>query len=267
MGLARFFSGLFAKKHKRIGLALGSGGAKGFAHIGALKAFSEEGIEFDIVAGTSIGSIVGGMYACGYGWKEMLGLFREYDIIDPKKFLTYAFKKNTVTSLLDEILGGKHFEDTDIPFAAVAADIDDGRQVVIRSGDIASAMAASGAVPPVFRPVTRDGKRLVDGACLNAVPADVVKSMGADVVISINLSSENTNERMKGFLDTLYKGHKIVLCDRLKAGRDHSDVFLSPDLSAFRSTSFSSGNEIFEIGYECVKIEMPEIKRAIGVGK
>lgn len=260
MSILSFFRGLFAKKHKRIGLALGSGGAKGFAEIGALKAFDEEGIKFDIVAGSSIGSIVGAMYACGHSYREMLGIFREYNFLDPKKLAAFALRRKTLTDVFNEILGGKHFEDTELPFAAVAANINTGETVVMRHGEIASALAASSAIPPIFKPVERLGVKLVDGACVNAVPADVVKDVGADFVISVSLSSEPSNEGIKRSLDSMYKGHKIELQDRLRQCRECSDVIITPDLSAFKSIDFLKGNAMFDVGYEAAKRAMPEIK-------
>jgi len=265
MSLRDFFRGLFAKKHKKIGLALGSGGAKGFALIGALKAFEEEGIKFDIVAGTSIGSIVGGLYACGHGWKEMLSFLKEYDVenMTPARLLLMKMKGYSVTSLLSEILGGKEFEDAEIPFAAVATNVNSGEEVVMKHGDIASAMAASGAIVPPFKAVERRGVKLVDGAFVNAVPADVVKDMGADFVIAVSLSNILSNEGIKIGLDSVYKGNKIPICDRLTKGLSAADVVISPDLSGFRSTSLSGANEMFSIGYEAALSAIPEIKEKL----
>ena len=260
MKIFDFFRNLFAKKHFKIGLALGSGGAKGFAHLGALKAFEEEGIKFDIVAGTSIGAIVGAMYACGFNHREMIGIFHEYNILDPKKMLAFAMRKKTVTDIFNEVLGGKTFEEAELPFAAVAANINSGETVVMRHGEIASAVAASGAVPPIFKPVERLGVKLVDGACVNAVPADVVKEMGADFVVSICLSSEPTNIGMKRVLDTMYKGNGVELKDRLKQFNEYSDVKIIPDLKAFKSIDFLKASDMFEIGYprrkrQCLRSE------------
>ena len=251
------------KKHVRIGLALGSGGMKGFAHIGALKAFDEEGIEFDLVAGTSIGSIVGGLYACGYTWTEMISFLREFNVLSVPTLLSFTFKRETVTSLMDRLLGGKYFEDTVIPFAAIATDVNKGEEVVMKHGSLASALAASSAIPPMFKAVERNGVKLVDGAYVNSVPADVLKDMGADVVIGINLSDGDTNEEIKAALDNAYKDNKVPLCDRLKGGRTFCDYLLEPDLSAYRSTSIGEVNEMFAIGYETAERSMPEIKKKL----
>ena len=154
--LEKLIYSVTAKKHVRIGLALGSGALKGFAHVGALKAFDEEGITFDVVAGTSIGSIVGAMYACGYNWSEMLACVREFNVFSPSTLFSFAMKREIVTSVIDNMLGGKYFEDTDIPFAAVATDINKGEEVVMKHGSLATALSASSAFPPIFKAVERN---------------------------------------------------------------------------------------------------------------
>ncbi|MBP5372872.1 MAG: patatin-like phospholipase family protein [Clostridia bacterium] len=217
--LENFINFWSAKKHVRIGLALGSGGAKGFALIGALKAFEEEGIKFDVVAGTSIGSIVGAMYACGYSWSEMFSFLREFNVLSPSNLVALTLKRATVASILDGMLGGKHFEETLLPFAAIATDINKGEEVIMKHGSLATALAASSAIPPIFKPVERNGVKLVDGAYVNSVPSDVVKEMGADVVIGVSLSDTDFNTGIKIALDNAYKGNKVPICNRLKAGR------------------------------------------------
>ena len=260
-----FFRSLFAKKHKKIGVALGSGGAKGFALIGALKAFDEEGIKFDLVAGTSIGSIVGGLYACGYGWREMLDILREFDVLrlNPAKLLSMKLHGETVTSYLDGILGGKEFSDTVMPFCAVATNINTGERVEMKNGDLASAMAASSAICPPFRAVERRGVKLVDGAFVDAVPGDVVKDMGADFVVSLSLSHEKMNTGIKTALDLFYKGNKIEEGDRLTKGLDASDYVFALPVKEYKSTSLSHFEELFNIGYETVKNNVSELKELL----
>lgn len=261
--LEKLITSWSAKKHVRIGLALGSGGAKGFALIGALKAFDEEDIKFDVVAGTSIGSIIGAMYACGYSWSEMFSFLREFNVLSPSKLVAITLKRATVTSILDDMLGGKHFEETLLPFAAIATDINKGEEVVMKHGSLASALAASSAIPPLFKPVERNGVRLVDGAYFNSVPSDVVKQMGADVVIGVSLSNSDFNTEIKVALDNAYKGNKVPIYNRLRAGREYSDYLVEPDLSAYKSTSIGAADEMYTIGYETTKSAIPEIKKVL----
>ena len=269
MKLFDLFRSLFAKKHKRIGLALGSGGAKGFALIGALKAFDEEGIKFDLVAGTSIGSIVGGMYACGHGWEEMIAFLREYDVLrlNPAKLIAMKVRGATVTSFLDGMLGGKNFEDALMPFAAVATNVNTGEKVVMRHGDIASAMAASSAICPPFKAVERRGVKLVDGAFVDAVPGDVVKEMGADIVVAVSLSHEASNASIKNAIDLFYRGNKIQFADRLSEGLNAADMVFSLPVSEYKATSLAHFDDLFEIGYRVTKEQIPELKKLLKAKK
>lgn len=266
MNIFKKFFSLFKKeqKRKKLGIALGSGGAKGMAHVGILRAFEEEGISFDIVTGCSIGSIVGGMYARGFSTASMLTQLKELRLTEPQKILTLKLQGVTLGKLLDDMLGGAEFDELCIPFAAVASDIDTGKQVVLNEGNVASAMSASSAIPPMFKAVQINGKRLVDGAYLNNVPADVAKKMGADFVIGVSLGANNPqNDKIKPVLDALYKNNKIPLCDRARAGVENSDYFIAPDLSAYTSASYKGLDDMYEIGYSLAKSKMPEIKRLL----
>lgn len=251
---------MIRNKKRKLGLALGSGGAKGMAHLGVLKAFEEEGIAFDLVAGTSIGSIVGGLYACGIKVREMLEMLRLFDFTDPQTLFMMTLSGTPVESLLFKITGGKEFDETKIPFKAVAVDKDEGKVVVIDSGRLSKAMAASSAILPIFRPVDVNGKQCIDGAYLDAVPADVCKNMGASFVLSVNLSGEQRlNGATKSTLDKLYPNNKVPLFDRLKYMYDNSDYILSPDLSAYRSMNIKGMDDMYDIGYNLAKEKMPEI--------
>jgi len=265
-----FFRRLFKKKRKKLGLALGSGGAKGMAHIGILTAFDEEGISFDIVAGSSIGSVIGAMYAAGYSSSAMVKYISEIDVFAAQTIVKMTLTGKTVESIFDDVVGGSEFDDLDLPYAAIAADLYTGEQVVIRSGRVSRAMRASSAIPPVLKPVEWEGRTLIDGAYVNSVPSDVVKQMGADFVIGVNLSAElPTNEIIKARLDAKYPDNGVLLCDRAKNGRDFSDVLLNPDLHEFSAASVSKEKlgDMFEIGYRLAKSQMPEIKEKLKKSK
>ncbi len=262
--LKRFLSLFKARKPKKLGLALGSGGAKGLAHIGALRAFEEEGISFDFIAGASIGSIVGAMYACGYSSLGMLEYIKQLRLEDPLTLVKMKLSGITPEKLLNQVFGGRDIEELNLPFCAVAVDINSGEEIDITSGCVATATLASSAIPPFFKPVQIADNRLIDGAFRNSVPANVVKNMGADCVIGISLGEEfPTNENIKKSLDEIYKSNGVPLCDRLTVGKIASDFLLTPSLLEYKSTSITKLNEIYEIGYECAKLAMPEIKRVL----
>ncbi len=178
---------------RKVGIALGSGSSRGFAHIGILRVFEDENIPVDYIAGTSIGAYIGAIYSAGaikefeefvlsLDWKK---LFRYYDLRISKSGI---FSGKKIMELLEMVLDGKSFEDLNIPFSCVAVDINKAKEVVFKSGDILMAIRASLSMPGVFTPVEYDGMLLVDGGIMNPVPVDIVKSMGADVVIAVDLS-------------------------------------------------------------------------------
>ena len=266
IGLFKKLLSLFKiKKQKKIGLALGSGGVKGLAHIGALRAFEEEGIYFDLVAGSSIGSIVGAMYALGYSSASMLEYIKQLRLDDPFTLIKMKIQGLTPEKLLEQVFGGKFIEELNFPFCAVAVDLNSGEQVDLKSGCIAKSVLASSAIPPLLKPVEIADNRLIDGAFRNAVPADVLKNMGADIVVGISLSNEiTTNEQIKRTLDELYKDNNVPVCNRL-AGSKSADFLLTPNLTAYKSTSINKMDEIYEIGYECAKRAMPAIKKILKI--
>ena len=195
-------------KHKRVGLALGSGGARGWAHLGVLQALKEKGIAVDFVAGTSMGAVVGAFLAAGreevlrelaqdLDWKRLRPFFWEVSLsrsglTDGRKLLE-EFRK---------MLGLREFRELDLPFRAVATDLDTGGEVVLSSGNLLQAVRASISIPGLFSPVQIGKRLLVDGGLVNPVPVSVARSMGAQVVIAVDISQgivpEKKPESRKG---------------------------------------------------------------------
>jgi NTE family protein len=175
---------------RRIGLALGGGGGKGSAHIGVLTALEALHVPIDVVAGTSIGGLVGALYAVGYRpyqieqWFQRATMRRILDR-DPTNGGFIGTRK--IEQLLREAFGARTFDDTSLPLALVAVDIVRGTEVIIREGPLVDAVLASTAIPGLFPPVTRDEQLLVDGGVLNNVPVDVAQMLGADRVIGVDL--------------------------------------------------------------------------------
>lgn len=219
----------------RIGLVLGGGGARGAAEVGVLKVLEEKGIRPDLITGTSIGAIVGGLYACGYTAAQLEEMFRTQEwlsligdrnkdlarsIIEEKDGVTYIFgfpvsggQKRTdveetgigalsgrsITILLDSLTraydGIESFDQLPIPFRCVAVDIKKQEEVVMDSCELELAMRASMSIPGAFRPVRWKGRTLVDGGMLNNLPVDVARAMGADIIIAVDLDQADHEER------------------------------------------------------------------------
>jgi len=257
------FRKLFGRKEKpkiKIGLALGSGGAKGFAELGAIKALEENGIVADVVGGTSIGSIIGAFYANGYTSTDIVSLLETVDVRDVKRFIAINMSANGLNSVIDRYLGDLKIEELQKPFVAVATRVDTGEEFVLRSGKASDALCASSAYPPYFKPVFIDGKRYVDGAFTNSVPADRVKELGADVIIGVDLSDHKPKQ---GFLESIIPTFRGGTDKPWQKGYEYSNVMLHPNLEGYSSISFSDGNKMFEIGYADAMSKMNEIKCAI----
>ena len=189
-------------KHKRVGLALGSGGARGWAHLGVLQALREKGIEVDVVAGTSMGAVVGAFLAAGrenvlrelaqdLDWKRLRPFFWEVSLsrsglTDGRKLLE-EFRK---------MLGLREFRELDLPFRAVATDLHTGGEVVLSSGNLLQAVRASISMPGLFSPVPVGKRFLLDGGLVNPVPVSVARAMGAQTVVAVDVSQGIVAERM-----------------------------------------------------------------------
>lgn len=197
-----------AGNRPKIGLALGSGSARGLAHLGVIRALAEAGIEVDFVAGTSMGALIGAIHAAGklddleatfqsFDWKKTLSFF---DVVLPKSGLLDGAR---IGELVRAHIRAEAIEALPKPFAAVATDIVSGEEVVIRAGDVIEAVRASISVPGIFTPVRSNGRILVDGGLTNPVPVSAVRAMGAEFVIAVDLNHQIVaGKNLKPLLDT-----------------------------------------------------------------
>lgn len=179
---------------KKIGLALGSGAARGWAHIGILRALNRLGIQPDLIAGCSIGALVGAAYAAGEldaleTWVRGFNRLQVMSLLDPA-FSGGLFHGNKVFGMAEQHVGELNIEDLTLPFACVATDLESGRERWLQDGPLMSAVRASCSIPGMFVPVRRDDHWLVDGAVVNPVPVSLCRAMGADLVIGINLNTD-----------------------------------------------------------------------------
>ena len=268
MSFWRKFKELFKKKPApefKLGLALGSGGAKGYAELGALYAFEQNGIEFDVIAGTSIGSVIGAFYAAGYSSTDCLELLKSVDVSEIKNLFMIKMDTLKLFKVIDRTIGNLDIEELKEPFRAVATVLDTGEEYEFKSGSVATALCASSAYPPFFKPVVVDGKALIDGAFSNSVPADKVKEMGADYIVGIDLSSHVKSGG--GLLSVIFPEFKGGADEPWKKGYENADIMLHPDLAEYKPISFSAANKMFEIGYACANERMAEIKAGIDAAK
>ena len=257
-----FFSWLFKKKPRQIklGIALGSGGAKGFASLGALRAFEENDLNFDIVTGTSIGSIIGAFYSNGYTSTDIGEMLKRIKFGEIANMFMLKIDMSSMANIIDRYIGSLNIEDLKKPFNTVATDFETGEEKVLDSGNVAIALCASSSMPPFFKPVEINGRKYIDGAYVNSIPADRARILGADYVVGIDLSTETSKKTIFSKLFPTYQG-KVE--DPKKKGYENSNVVIHPDLTGYSATSFSEANEMYEIGYQSAIAVIPQIKQEI----
>ncbi|MCI9504054.1 MAG: hypothetical protein HFE26_01505 [Clostridia bacterium] len=272
MGFFTRIKSAFSKKKPelKMGLALGSGGAKGMTHLGVLKAFEEEGIRFSYVTGTSIGSIVGALYAKGYSSNDMIGIVESLNRKEFSKNLRPFSDMAFAEQFLEQYVEG-NISDLPLPYAAWGTDAETNEGVLLNEGKTAKICSASSAIPPFFKSVEIEGKKIYDGAFTNAIPADVCKDLGAQFVVAVDLSAYPRSDEDKSMVSRLL-GSALnafvpvkYLDDNKTRGYDAADVMLRPNLYNYRATDVAPAamNEMFEIGYEEAKSRMAELKKAI----
>ena len=260
----------FAQDHPKIGLVLGGGGAKGAAEIGVLKYIEEAGVHIDYIVGTSIGSIIGGLYSVGYRSQQLDSLFvnTDWENIFSESIAGTQQISNVFSNLLN-LPDSVDFDSLPIPYRCVATDIINTEEVILQRGNLARAMRASMSIPGAFKPVKWEGKLLVDGGMMNNLPVDIAKKMGADIIIAIDLTQrrhENRDFSLKeeygigGVLDWLvsrpdWKKHN--------ENRQLADIYINPNLKDYDAASFSRDDirQMIIIGEEAGKKALKELRK------
>lgn len=254
------------KKKKKIGLCLGGGGTRGFAHLGALKAFEEYGIKFDVVAGTSVGSLVGAMYCAGLSFNDIYKLSKD---LQPKEIRKSKFgfmpsKTDGLQKLIASTVPYEKLEDLPTKLWVVAVDLKTGQEYNFSKGNIVEIVTGSCAVPAVFLPVKYSKYNLIDGGVMNNIPANVLRDDGCDVVITIDVNStRGSGTKGTGTLECILASFSIMMKNNSKQGYEFSDVVIQPNTSKYRSTKLDGANEMIEEGYNATIKLMPQILNLI----
>ena len=288
-------------KKPKIGLALGSGSARGWAHIGVIKALTQLGVRIDCVAGCSIGSLVGAIYACG-----TLDAFEEWVLKLNKRGITKLIDLNfsgggvisggKLMNFFKEFGLEKNIEDLAIPFSSVATDLNTGREIWLNEGSLVPAIRSSMSLPGIFSPFEYNDSWLVDGGLVNPVPISLCRAMGADIVIAVNLNHDllrtlpiieqdpgimslltnkfdNLLKKIlgrsegPGYYDVLTKSIKIMQdrITRARAAGDPADITLVPQLGKVLLYDFHRGKEAIKAGELCVLKEKINISQLVGL--
>ena len=256
----------------KVGLALGSGGARGFCHIGVIEALEENGIIPHCIAGCSLGALVGGCYASGVSIDRMKEVAKKSTmtaILDLKvSFKNNGFLKgNRAIKIVQKMIGDARIEDCKIPFCATACNINTGEKVEFTDGELLPAMRASMSIPIIFHAVEKSKNVvLVDGGIIERVPILSAKKLGADVVIAVDAIGypENDFVRKRGFSKMFERVFKIMDWKATKENLKEADIVITPEQGDRSMMDFNKDNlKSVRFGYEATIAAMPQIKRLL----
>ena len=259
-------SAAHTSKPVKLGLALGGGAARGFAHIGVIKALEAQGIVPDIVVGTSAGAVVGALYAAGNNGFELQKLAHK---LDETKLADWSLpdrgvlKGDGLQKFVNDAVANRPIEALKRTFAAVATDLHSGDAILFRTGNTGMAVRASATVPGVFKPVAINSHEYVDGGLSSPVPVRFARQLGADVVIAIDISAPPANRPVRGTLDILLQTFTIMGQNLARYELKDADVVLRPQVGSLGSADFEARHDAILEGEKAAQAALPQIHAAI----
>ncbi len=252
----------------KVGLALSGGALRGLAHVGAMEVLTENGIPIDMIAGTSMGSVVGGLYAAGLTPEYMRKIAESITVFEERKYIDITIprmgmiKGKKIENVLYTLTGGAKIQDLKIPFKAIACCIEDNSIVEFTKGSLTHAIRCSIAIPGVFEPVFYKGKTYVDGGVLDRVPVDEVRQMGADYVISVDVNSHGgQNATPKSIFNVLMTVFEMMEWQAMKKNADDADADILPKVRHINPASFKQAKECMDLGREAALLSVEQIKQ------
>ncbi|MBO6880876.1 MAG: patatin-like phospholipase family protein [Winogradskyella sp.] len=279
----------------KVGLVLSGGGAKGFAHIGALKVIDSLGIKIDYISGTSMGAIIGSLYATGYSGKQLENLFNTIDFDElindkfPRASKPFYERDNSekyavslpfdrfnislpsalsrgqsVYNLLYQMMlpvnNVRDFENLPIPFFCIATNIETGESIIMDKGNLAEAVTASGALPSLFQPVIIDDKILIDGGVTNNFPVEELRDKGMDIIIGVDVQDALKDRKsLKSAPEILLQINNFRTINAMKKKASLTDIYIKPDIAEFSVVSFSEGEDIIANGEAAARANIAEL--------
>jgi NTE family protein len=247
----------------KIGLALGGGAAKGFAHIGVIKMLEASGIHPDVVAGTSAGSVVGALYASGmdpFQLQEQAFALDEAKIRDVRLFSGGLVRGRKLQDYVNRLVGQRPIEHLKLPFAAVATQLETGQRTVFVRGNTGEAVRASSSIPGVFEPVEIRGRHYIDGGVVSPVPVDAARQLGADFVIAVDISARPNGSNPQGMVNIV--GQSISIMGQQLGAQEmaRADVVIRPHLGDIGPTDFEQRDQAILEGEKATLAAMPLIR-------
>ena len=252
----------------RIGLALGGGAARGFAHVGVIQVLEEAGIRPALVAGTSAGSLVAAIYASGKNGKQLQQVAETMEEATMADWTLPLFNRgmlrgDALARYVNTQVGSRSIESLPMPLGIVATDLNSGQGMLFQRGDTGTAVRASSAVPAVFLPVHISGRDYVDGGLVSPVPVRAARQMGAELVIAVDISNPPENNPASGTLDVLLQTFAIMSKSINYFELKEADVVVRPVLAGVSSADFSARKRSIEAGRQAMLQSMPQLRAAI----
>jgi NTE family protein len=253
----------------RIGLALGGGAAKGFAHVGVIAVLEEAGIVPDVLVGTSAGSLVAALYASGMNAEQLRQTalrLEEVAIADWMLPLVNRglFRGEALARYVNDAVAGRLIEDMRIALGVVAVDLSNGQPILFRRGDTGTAVRASSAVPAVFQPVRIGGRDYVDGGLVSPVPVQFARQMGAELVIAVDISQPPEGQPASDTLQILLQTFNIMGQVIKRHEIEQADVLVKPSLAGLRSADFSARQRAIDAGRTAMQAALPQLRARLG---
>jgi NTE family protein len=282
----------------KIGLALGGGGARGFAHIGALKVFEKENLPIDVIVGSSMGAIVGAAYCLNTDVKaieknmrklvnskcikKLESTFADEKLKDDDKLILLkklatqvrdvylwnlsaikgcVIEQTEIEEVIENLVDDKIFSDAKINFASLATDLNTAEEVILKSGSLKDALLASSAIPGVFPPAKINNRLLIDGGVINVLPASSAKAIGADIVIGIDVSCQVQPQEYNHGFDIISQAENIRRQALAEIRKKDADILITPDVKKINWASFSKIDSIIKKGKEATEKKLPEIRK------
>ena len=260
------------KRPPRIGLALGGGAAKGFAHVGVIAVLEEAGIVPDYVVGTSAGSLVGALYASGMNAVQLQQTALRIEEVAIADWMVPIvdrglFRGEALARYVNESVAGRLIEDMRIPLGVVAVDLANGQPILFRRGDTGTAVRASSAVPAVFQPVRIAGRDYVDGGLVAPVPVQFARQMGAELVIAVDISQPPEGQPAGDTLQILMQTFNIMGHAIKQHEIKQADVWVRPSLAGLRSADFSARQRAIDAGRLAMQAAMPELRNRLNAAQ
>jgi NTE family protein len=258
------------KKYKKTALVLSGGSARGIAHLGVVKVLKREGLRFDVVVGTSIGSLVGAAYALDIPLDQVeavslkTGAMDLLDITISRMGLTEG---NRLENIIKQVVQNKSFQDVKMPLAITAVDVETGEELYFTEGDLIKTIKASCSLPGIFKPVELNGRLLIDGGMRQHMPADIAKRLGADFIVGVDVGFCIKKGRINSMLGVIMQSIQMMGEELSRYQSEKVDILITPKLEDdIDQMAFNKAAAIIKKGEEATEEAMPELKKCLKRG-